>query len=96
MIILQLVLISTGNLSFLNWLTIAPSIWYLDDRFLSSIFSAEARKYVRELQKEDEVFSKPRTNWLRRLVNLVVGLGIAWLSLPIVANLASPNQAMNR
>ena len=46
MIILQLVLISTGNLSFLNWLTIAPSIWYLDDRFLSSIFSAEARKRV--------------------------------------------------
>jgi len=95
-IIFQLVLISTGNLSFLNWLTIAPSIWYLDDRFLSSIFSAEARKHVKELQKEDEVSSKPRTNWLRRLVNLVVGLGIAWLSLPIVANLASPNQAMNR
>ena len=96
MIILQLVLISTGNLSFLNWLTITPSIWYLDDRFLSSIFSAEAKKHVKELQKEDEVSSKPRTNWLRRLVNLVVGLGIAWLSLPIVANLASPNQAMNR
>jgi len=23
----QLILISTGNLSFLNWLTILPSIW---------------------------------------------------------------------
>ena len=95
-IIFQLVLISTGNLSFLNWLTIAPSIWYLDDRFLSRFFSAEARAHVRELQVEDEVLSKPRTNWLRRLLNLLVGLAIAWLSLPIIANLASPNQAMNR
>ena len=30
----QLVLIASGNLSFLNWLTILPSIWCFDDRFL--------------------------------------------------------------
>ena len=95
-IIFQAVLISTGNLSFLNWLTVAPSIWYLDDRFLAQFFSAETRKHIRELQDEDEVQPRPRTHWLRRLANLVVGLGIAWLSLPIIANLASPNQAMNR
>ena len=95
-IIFQTVLISTGNLSFLNWLTVAPSIWYLDDRFLARFFSAETRKHIRELRDEDEVQPRPRTHWLRQLANLVVGLGIAWLSLPIIANLASPNQAMNR
>ena len=30
----QLVLIASGNLSFLNWLTLLPSIWCFDDRFL--------------------------------------------------------------
>jgi hypothetical protein len=29
----QFILISSGNLSFLNWLTIIPSLWCLDDRF---------------------------------------------------------------
>lgn len=28
-------LISAGNLSFLNWLTALPAIWCLDDKFLS-------------------------------------------------------------
>ena len=33
---------------------------------------------------------------LRNIVNLSVGCLIAYLSIPIVANLASPSQAMNR
>lgn len=31
----QAVLISAGNLSFLNWLTALPAIWCLDDKFLA-------------------------------------------------------------
>ncbi len=32
-LIFQAVLIATGNLSFLNWLTMLPSLWYFDDAF---------------------------------------------------------------
>ena len=38
-IVFQLILISSGNLSFLNWLTILPSLCFLDDQFLISWFS---------------------------------------------------------
>eukprot|EP00943_MAST-04B_sp_MAST-4B-sp1_P004494 g4494.t1 len=37
-IIFQLILISSGNLSFLNWLTILPSLCFLDDQFLTKWF----------------------------------------------------------
>lgn len=34
-VVVQSVLISCGNLSFLNWLTALPAVWCLDDHFLS-------------------------------------------------------------
>jgi len=98
-IIFQLVLISTGNLSFLNWLTIAPSIWYLDDKFLAFLFSESSCKNVIELQEEDKILKekkKFRTPLLRQAVTAVIACLLAYLSLPIIYNLASPNQAMNR
>jgi len=36
-ILFQCILISSGNLSFLNWLTILPSLWCFDDTFLMDI-----------------------------------------------------------
>jgi len=39
-ILFQGTLIISGNLSFLNWLTILPAICCLDDKFLSAIFSS--------------------------------------------------------
>merc|ERR1719188_306371 len=33
-VVFQLSLILTGNLSFLNWLTIIPGLWCFDDAFL--------------------------------------------------------------
>jgi len=109
-IIFQLVLISTGNLSFLNWLTIAPSIWYFDDKFLSFAFSKSTLEEVREKNKitekemDDgwsdgyyrEMRNLTKNMNLRNIVNLSVGCLIAYLSVPIVANLASSSQAMNR
>ena len=49
-----MVLILSGNLSFLNWLTILPSIFCFDDRFLTWLFSSGAVKEVRELQQREE------------------------------------------
>lgn len=98
-IIFQLVLITTGNLSFLNWLTIAPSIWYLDDKFLAVLFSEDLRKQVIDIQEEDKILKekkKFRTSMPRQVVSAVVACLLAYLSMPIIYNLASPNQAMNR
>ena len=88
---------STGNL--LNWLTIAPSIWYLDDHFLAPLFYNSTKNKVYQLQEEDKVLAKEgksRSSRARTVVSLAVGLLLAWLSVPIVANLASSSQTMNR
>ena len=52
-IFFQVVLILSGNLSFLNWLTILPSIMCFDDKILACCFSvsSHARKQVFKLQK---------------------------------------------
>lgn len=39
----QAVLILSGNLSFLNWLTMCPALWALDDRALAPLFSPSVR-----------------------------------------------------
>ena len=85
--------------SFLNWLTVAPSIWYFDDRFLSSFFSKSAGSKVLKLQKDSEILCEKKqsqTPLWRNVLSGGVGLLIAYLSIPIVINLASPTQVMNR
>ena len=46
--------------SFLNWLTIAPSIWYLDDKFLAVLFSEDLRKQVIDIQEEDKILKEKK------------------------------------
>ena len=40
-----------GNLSFLNWLTIVPSLAFFDDKFLCKIFTSSTNVNVYQLQK---------------------------------------------
>uniref|UniRef100_A0A0G4GRG8 Lipase maturation factor n=1 Tax=Chromera velia CCMP2878 TaxID=1169474 RepID=A0A0G4GRG8_9ALVE len=128
-IIFQVVLILSGNLSFLNWLTIVPSIFCLDDAFLSPLFSAktvgraaalaETAHHARRSFLVDAVsaaagfvgwdnslfLSSPggvggllEPVWMaaRSLVLCAVALLLSRLSLPVLENLKSPGQAMNR
>lgn len=55
MCLLQVVLIVSGNLSFLNWLTIVPSLACFDDASLGFLFSSRggAKKAVLQIQRED-------------------------------------------
>ena len=88
-ILFQLILISTGNLSFLNWLTILPSIWFFDDKFLSTFFSNAT---VRKVQEVEDVTKTSRTSLssrLRRGVHVIIALLLSYLSYPIVLNLIS-------
>jgi len=86
----QLTLIASGNLSFLNWLTIVPAIACFDDAFLRRV--APRRIAARAAAAAE---AKPASRAQRAAAGgfaLLVGL----LSIAPVQNLLSPHQAMNR
>ncbi|CAH6786605.1 Lmf1 [Phodopus roborovskii] len=100
-ILFQVILIISGNLSFLNWLTIVPSLACFDDAALGFLFPSGPRglkNQVLKIQKEDTqgVQSKPRYGCtVRQVVNFSLGILVAWLSVPVVINLLSSRQVMN-
>ena len=94
-ILFQVILISTGNLSFLNWLTVLPSIWFFDDQVWKKLFS---QKMIMRLESEERSLRLKKTDLtstLRFLTSLVIGTMLTYLSIPIVQNLLSPRQVMN-
>ncbi|OWF49534.1 Lipase maturation factor 1 [Mizuhopecten yessoensis] len=99
-VLFQVILITSGNLSFLNWLTIVPSLACFDDTSVAWMFSDRRDsvkwkvKNIQQLTKEGRYTLKPG-NYIRKLFNLSVGALIAYLSIPVVQNLVSPRQAMN-
>jgi hypothetical protein len=88
-VLLQVILVLSGNLSFLNWLTILPALACFDDGFWSKILPhalvrrAEAAAAVAEA-------SRPMTITAR-----VVAVAVALLSIQPVINMLSPRQIMN-
>ncbi|XP_018541042.1 lipase maturation factor 1 isoform X2 [Lates calcarifer] len=99
-ILFQVVLIVSGNLSFLNWLTIVPSLACFDDASLSFMFRSGggAKKAVLEIQNEDAAGRTPKPTkgmLIRRVVNISLGILIGFLSIPVVMNLISSRQVMN-
>jgi len=88
----QLVLIASGNLAFLNWLTLLPCFLCLDDQLLARVYPKKFARRARELA------SKPELR-LPRAGQIAVGayaLCVVWLSIPVVSNLVSDSQSMNR
>jgi hypothetical protein len=83
-ILFQIILLSSGNLSFLNYLTIAMCIPCLDDRIFRKIFKMRESCGVKPLKG-------PR-------IYLITGLAVMILTLSIqpALNLLSRNQVMNR
>ncbi|TDG98365.1 hypothetical protein EPR50_G00217230 [Perca flavescens] len=99
-ILFQVVLIVSGNLSFLNWLTIVPSLACFDDACLGFLFHSRggAKKAVLEIQNEDAAGCTPTPTkgmWIRRVMNIALGVLIGCLSVPVVMNLFSSRQVMN-
>ncbi|WP_214072339.1 lipase maturation factor family protein [Mucilaginibacter sp. dw_454] len=90
MIGLQVFIILSGNLSFLNWLTIVPALACFDDGFLEKILPKTLIAKARAAEENAEE-SKPMviTSWI---VAGIVGI----LSIQPVYNILSPDQAMNR
>jgi hypothetical protein len=88
-ILFQMVLILSGNLSFLNWLTIIPALACFDDGLWSKILP---RALVRRAERAEAsaVPSRPM-----RLTAWVVTCLVMALSIQPVANMLSPQQIMN-
>ena len=80
-IVFQLTLIASGNLSWLNWLTIVLAIPTLDDRWLSWL----------PVTPPPLVAAGP----IRRGVMYALAFTVALLSIGPVFNMLSPNQLMN-
>lgn len=99
-ILFQVVLIISGNLSFLNWLTILPAIMCFDDKSLSWLFSrsSSARPKVCHLQRAQKTGQAAAASHglhIRRVMEVFLGLLLAYLSVPVVQNLFSSWQVMN-
>ncbi|MBS1600913.1 MAG: lipase maturation factor family protein [Bacteroidetes bacterium] len=86
---LQIILIFSGNLSFLNWLTIVPALACFDDGFWSKILPRALVSRAKNAAANEEP-SRPMiaTAW-------VITVIIALLSIQPVLNILSPKQIMN-
>jgi hypothetical protein len=82
-------LIVSGNLAFLNWLTVVPLLALLDDDALARCVPARWRGGVRA-----RVTREPAARTQRVFAGAMAVL-VAIKSVPVIANLASDHQAMN-
>ncbi|XP_032087092.1 lipase maturation factor 1 isoform X2 [Thamnophis elegans] len=100
-ILFQMLLIVSGNLSFLNWLTIVPSIACFDDASLGILFGSRTgslKSHVLKIQAEEaagKVGPLKYGSYIRKAVNVSFGALIIFLSIPVVLNLISSRQIMN-
>ncbi|MCS6798205.1 MAG: lipase maturation factor family protein [Myxococcota bacterium] len=86
----QAMLIASGNLSFLNWLSIAVALGCLDDRALAPLLPAAYRARLERLAREPPTPSRAARIAVWTYAGLVVVLSID----PVV-NLLSRGQLMN-
>jgi hypothetical protein len=89
MVSFQFTLILSGNLSFLNWLTIVPALACFDDSFWSRLLPGPltCRATAAAVSAQPSLPMR-RTTW-------TVAAVVVLLSIQPVANLISPNQIMN-
>ncbi len=88
-VLFQVTLILSGNLSFLNWLSIVPALACFDDGFWSRLLPGRlVRKAEAAATSATESKSMLRTAWFVTAV-------VAILSIPPVVNMISRGQLMN-
>ena len=87
---LQVILLFSGNLSFLNWLTIVPALACFDDTFWARVLPRALVRHARAAAERAEPPTLPMqvTAWV------ITGV-VALLSIQPVVNLFSSNQIMN-
>jgi hypothetical protein len=89
MIFLQIILILSGNLSFLNWLTIVPALACFDDGALSKVLPRTlVRRATAAVANADPYRPMEITAWV---ITVVIG----FLSIQPAVNMLSSHQIMN-
>ncbi len=88
-VFLQIILIASGNLSFLNWLTIVPALACFDDGFWSTVLP---RSLVR--RAKDAILEEKPSRTMT-ITSWVITIIIAILSIQPLFNILSPRQIMN-
>ena len=91
-VIFQTILILSGNLSFLNWLTLVIAFACFDDQFLLRFLHG---KWRRRFASRLEALSDARASKARVGAVVALALVVGCLSLSPIVNLLSPRQAMN-
>lgn len=86
----QGVLILSGNLAFLNWLTILPCLLCIDDSLWSRLLPRRLGRRAAE-----RAAAPRRSGRLARVPAWGYAAVVLWLSVPVVTNLLSEDQAMN-
>lgn len=88
-VLLQIILIFSGNLSFLNWLTIIPALACFDDGFWSKLLPR------RLIQKAEIAAANALPSRPMQITAWIVTIVIAILSVQPILNMLSPRQIMN-
>lgn len=86
----QVLLILSGNLSFLNWITIVPALVLFDDQFLKKVLPKSLVKKSEKAAKQAKAPSRAA-----EITVIVVFTILIVLSIPVVHNLLSKRQIMN-
>jgi hypothetical protein len=87
----QVLLIMSGNLSFLNWLTIVPALACFDDELVARILPARLRVRANAIVEKAARSPSRAHSRVARAFAVLVGV----LSIPVVVNLLSSRQQMN-
>jgi len=86
----QVFLILSGNLAFLNWITIVPGLALFDDQFLNKVLP---KRLVRKAKDAKRNACAPSSK--KKMLLGIVFVIVLVLSIPVVQNLASSRQVMN-
>jgi hypothetical protein len=85
----QIFLIVSGNLSFLNYLTIIPFLACFDDTFLRHFLPGAL------VSRAERAAQQSQPSRINNAIAVALSILVAWLSIPAVLNLASGRQLMN-
>ncbi|CAE7280897.1 Lmf1 [Symbiodinium natans] len=90
-ILFQLALILTGNLSFLNWLTIIPGLWCFDDATLIGLLPEAIARPLADSVVHARTMTPTTSSCMWMFTrDVLAGCIIIWLSLPVWKNLLGP------
>ncbi len=85
----QIVLIISGNLSFLNWITLVAVIGCFDDTFFKKILPKSI------IKKAEYAATHAKKSKAQVIITLILFIIISLLSISVILNLIGPSQIMN-